>query len=271
MLSIIKRRFLRRLFFYFIMTDKKTIIMELEYDGTTYAGWQRQSNALAIQEVVENALSRTFNRPMTCIGAGRTDAGVHARGQVAHSILREKSNIAQDNIIRAINSNLPADICVRNAVLADFKFHATSDAIAREYSFSLHTVQSVFLRHFSNYYKFNIELDKLNDIAPIFIGKHNFTTFSKHNAETKSYECNIEFCFWEKVSEHHRILHIKANRFVYGMVRGLVGVMIDYARSRRTLDEIKSSFADADRSKSSPLVSPQGLVLEKVYYAIDIF
>jgi len=253
------------------MSDKRTLIMEIEYDGTRYAGWQRQTNALAVQEVVEKALSAAFNRPLTCIGAGRTDAGVHARGQVAHSILRQKSNIPDEKIVTAVNSNLPEDICIRRAGLVDYKFHATSDAIAREYSYSIHTRRSVFLRHFSNYYKYNINLDKLDEAAAVFVGKHDFTTFSKNNAETKSYTCNIEFCYWDKIDDTHRVMHIKADRFVYGMVRALVGVMVDYARDRRTLEEIKSSLAEADRGKLGPLVTPEGLVLEKVYYKKDIW
>lgn len=253
------------------MSDKRTLIMEIEYDGTNYAGWQRQKNALAVQEVVEKALSAAFNRPLTCIGAGRTDSGVHARGQVAHSILREKSNIPDEKIVVAINSNLPEDICIKRAKLIDYKFHATSDAIAREYSYSIHTRRSVFLRHYSNYYKYNIDLDKLHNIAHIFEGEHNFTTFSKLNTETKSYTCNIEFCRWEKIDEWHRVMHIKADRFVYGMVRALVGVMVEYARSKRTKEEIIDSLNKTDRSKSSPLVTPEGLVLEKVYYPVSPF
>ena len=245
--------------------------MEIEYDGTNYAGWQRQTNALAVQEVVEKALSAAFNRPLTCIGAGRTDAGVHARGQVAHSILREKSNIPDEKIVVAINSNLPKDISIKRARLVDYKFHATSDAIAREYSYSIHTRRSVFLRHYSNYYKYDIELDKLHEIAQVFEGEHNFTTFSKLNTETKSYVCNIEFCYWEKIDSTHRIMHIKADRFVYGMVRALVGVMVEYARGKRTKDEIISSLKENDRSKASPLVTPEGLILEKVYYNRPVF
>lgn len=253
------------------MDSKKTLIMEIEYDGSAYSGWQRQKNALAVQEVVEKALGAAFNRPMTCIGAGRTDAGVHARGQVAHSILRQKSNIPDEKIVVAINSNLPEDINIRQAKLVDFKFHATSDAIAREYSYSIHTRRSVFLRHYSNYYKYNIDLDKLHEIGQIFEGEHNFTTFSKLNTETKSYTCKIEFCYWEKIDDWHRVMHIKANRFVYGMVRALVGVMVEYARGKRSLDEIKRSLDQEDRTKSSPLVTPEGLVLEKVSYPTPLF
>ena len=253
------------------MSDKRTLILKIEYEGTSYSGWQRQKNALAVQEVVEKALSRAFNRPLTCIGAGRTDAGVHARGQVAHSILREKSNIPETKIVTAINSQLPEDICIRDAVLVDFAFHATSDAIAREYSYSIHTRQSVFLRAFSNNYKYSIDLDKLHEISELFIGKHDFTTFSKLNADTKSYICNIEVCNWEKIDDYHRLLHIKADRFVYGMVRALVGVMVEYARGKRTMGEIQTGLNEKNRSKSSPLVTPEGLILEKVFYPTDPF
>ncbi|NTV93336.1 MAG: hypothetical protein HGA72_08775 [Chlorobiaceae bacterium] len=128
---------------------RNTLILKVQYDGTNYAGWQRQTNALAIQEVLERALTKSFNRTMTAIGAGRTDAGVHARGQITHSVLREPSNIPDDKLIKAINSNLPDDVCVTDAKIIEGKFHATADAIAREYSYSVHTKYSVFLRNYS--------------------------------------------------------------------------------------------------------------------------
>ena len=227
-------------------------------------------HAVAVQEVLEQALSKTFNRTMTAIGAGRTDAGVHARGQVTHSILREPSNIPDDKITKAINSNLPDDICVSDGKIVDFKFHATADAIAREYSYSVHTKPSVFLRNYSNHFKFPIDFNKLQEVADIFTGIHDFTTFSKNNADTKSYICNVEFCFWEHISDTQSILHIKADRFVYGMVRCLAGAMLDYARGARTLTELAESLEAKDRSLTSPLATPRGLVLERVSYRENV-
>jgi tRNA pseudouridine38-40 synthase len=249
---------------------RKTLILKVQYDGSNYAGWQRQINAVAVQEVLEQALSKTFNRTMTAIGAGRTDAGVHARGQVTHSILREPSNIPDDKITKAINSNLPDDVCVSDGKIVDFKFHATADAIAREYSYSVHTKPSVFLRNYSNHFKFPIDFNKLQEVADIFTGIHDFTTFSKNNADTKSYICNVEFCYWENISDTQSILHIKADRFVYGMVRCLAGAMLDYARGARTLTELTESLEAKDRSLTSPLATPRGLVLERVSYRENV-
>jgi tRNA pseudouridine38-40 synthase len=129
----------------------------------------------------------------------------------------------------------------------------------------------VFLQRFSCFWKYPLDPDKLHQISVIFRGVHDFTTFSKHNAEISNYVCNIEICEWEHISDSHLILHIKANRFVYGMVRALVGVMLDFARGSRTKEEIMQSLKSMDRTHSSPLAPARGLVLERVFYPFDLF
>ena len=249
----------------------KILILKIEYDGTKYSGWQRQKNAGSVQEVVENALTHVFSCQHTIIGAGRTDAGVHARGQIAHSILHKEVTIPEDKILKAINSYLPNDICIADFRITDKRFHATIDAIAREYSYSVHTRQTVFLRPFSTYFKYPVDLSILNNVCPIFLGKHDFTTFSKNNPSTKSYICDVEICEWEKIHDWHYVLHIKANRFVYGMVRSLVGVMLNYSRSIINLYDLENSLKEKDRKYSSYLAPAQGLCLERVHYPFELF
>ena len=250
---------------------RKTLILKVQYDGSNYNGWQRQSNAISVQEVLERALTKSFNRTLTAIAAGRTDAGVHARGQVTHTIFREPSNIPDRKVLKAINSNLPNDICVSDFRMVDFHFHATSDAIAREYSYSVHTKESVFLRNYSYYYKFPTHLEKLPEIEDLFVGEHDFTTFSKSNTDIKSYVCKVEFCRWERIEDSHWVMHIKADRFVYSMVRALAGAMLEYARGVKSRQQLSDAFAAMDRTLSSPLAPPQGLVMDNVYYKIDLF
>ena len=252
-------------------TSREILILKIEYDGTRYSGWQRQNNAASVQESVENALSAIFNNKHTIIGAGRTDAGVHARGQVAHSILRNEVTIPRDKIIKAINSYLPKDIRIADFRITTNQFHATADAIAREYSYSVHTRQTVFLRPFSTFFKYPVDLSRLNHISPIFLGEHDFTTFSKNNPSTKSYICDIETCHWDKIEDWHYVLKIKANRFVYGMVRALVGVMLNYARGESSIAELEKALELKDRQYGSYLAPAQGLCLEKVYYPFEVF
>jgi tRNA pseudouridine38-40 synthase len=247
----------------------RTLILLIEYDGGNYAGWQYQANALTIQECIENALGKIVKYPVRIIGAGRTDAGVHARGQVAHAIIPDDFPVPEEKIAIALNSNLPGDIRIGAAKIVDEDFHARFDAIAREYSYNLITKESVFSRHFRTFYKYHINTDILVKSADIFIGKHDFTTFSKFNEEYKNYTCNVEKCYWEQINQDYWILTIKSDRFVYGMVRSLVGAMLDAARGKRSIDELKNALSRCDRSLASQLAPPQGLILEWVYYPED--
>jgi len=243
-----------------------TLALIIEYDGTNFSGWQIQPNSRTVQETIELALQKLTGKDIRIIGAGRTDSGVHAKGQVAHAIVGKEFTIPSDKIAIAINSVLPKDIRIQKAKIFVKEFHARFDAVAREYSYTLTTKESVFLRHFTTYYKYPLDFEKLSDVAALFLGNHDFTTFSKLNLSTKSYICNVEKCDWEKLNENCYQLHIKADRFVYGMVRALTGTMLEFAGSRITVDQIKDSFAAKNRSLCPALAEQQGLILEKVYY-----
>jgi tRNA pseudouridine38-40 synthase len=124
----------------------------------------------------------------------------------------------------------------------------------------------VFNRLFSTAIRYNLDFNKLKKSADIFVGKHDFTTFSKHNPDTKSYTCDVKKCNWKEISDGTWRLQIRSDKFVYGMVRSVVGAMIDIARGKRTIKEIKKALADCDRSFVSPLAPAKGLVLEKIIY-----
>ncbi|MGA2297091.1 MAG: tRNA pseudouridine(38-40) synthase TruA [FCB group bacterium] len=248
----------------------ETLILKIEYDGTNYAGWQIQPNAVTIQEEIEKALFKICGYRINLIAAGRTDAGVHARGQVAHGIIPEeqkiKFSIPDYKISHALNSNLPDDIRIISGRIVPTTFHARYDAIAREYSYSIHTANSVFLRRFSTLIKYKLDYELLKKSSEIFIGIHDFTTFSKNNEEIKNHKCNVEVCKWEQIDENRWFLKIRANRFLYGMVRALVGAMIDIAREKRTIKEIEEALKLCNRELASSFAQPQGLVLEEIFY-----
>jgi len=245
----------------------RTLAIIIEYDGTNFSGWQIQPNARTVQETIEQSLYKLTNQNHRIFGAGRTDAGVHARGQVAHAIIDEGFTIPEDKIDVAINSKLPKDIRIVKSKIFSSEFHARFDAIAREYSYTLALRESVFSRHFTTYYKYHLDFHKLSEAATFFVGKHDYTTFSKLNESTRSYICDIEECYWEKLDDYHYRLHIKADRFVYGMVRALTGTMLEFAGGRMTKDNLKSALLHKNRSLCPALAEPQGLVLEKVYYS----
>jgi tRNA pseudouridine38-40 synthase len=248
----------------------RTLVLKIEYDGANYAGWQRQPNATTVQECIEKALARISGRELNAVAAGRTDAGVHAAGQITHTYLKRQFPVREEKIRKAMNANLPRDIRIRAAGIINRKFNARFDAVAREYSYSLITRDSVFLNHFATYYKYPIRAEILNRAAEIFIGKNDFTSFSKFNAETKHYICNVDVCRWERVEPILWRLSIRADRFVYGMVRGVTGAMLDYARGKRSAESILSALENPSREGQSPLAPPQGLILEKIYYPSDL-
>ncbi|MFH1052580.1 MAG: tRNA pseudouridine(38-40) synthase TruA [bacterium] len=248
----------------------QTLILKIEYDGTNYGGWQIQPNAPTVQEEIQKAYFSLTGEQINLVGAGRTDAGVHARGMVAHAVLENELKIPQKKIVKAINGNLPLDIRITDAVLTDKKFNARFDAISREYSYSIHLKETPFLNRYSTYIRYKLDIEKLFASAKVFLGKHNFTTFSKLNSDTKNYICTVEKCEWERISDNQYILHIKADRFVYGMVRSLVGAMLDVARGKRSIKDIRESLEQENRELISPIAPPQGLVLEKIYYPEDM-
>ncbi len=244
----------------------QTIVIRIEYDGKPYAGWQYQPNAMTIQGALEIAFKSISGSEVPVVGAGRTDSGVHARGQVAHIRPSISIKMPPEKIIKAMNSNLPKDIRVNGSAVLKEEFHARFDAAAREYSYSVINRESVFLTRFATYFKYPFNPAALFESASVFEGEHDFTTFSKNNTDTRNYVCKVEVCKWGEAGPGQWKLRIKADRFVYGMVRAVVGAMYDVARGKRSVGEIGHALQKRDRNLSSPLAPPQGLILEKVYY-----
>lgn len=243
-----------------------TLILQVEYDGTDFSGWQMQKNSRTVQAELQRALKKIFDFDKNIVGAGRTDAGVHSSGQVVHCVLNSMPTIPSENLVKAVNSYLPMDIRAKKAGITENQFNARFDALAREYKYNLHLNQSVFLRRFSTFYKHPINVDDLFASAALFLGKHDFTTFSKLNESTLNYECDVKECFWHQINDSQYQLTIKANRFVYGMVRAIVGAMLDVARGKRQKECILQALMLKDRLLSSKAAPAEGLNLFKIYY-----
>lgn len=246
--------------------SKMYLILKIEYDGTNYSGWQRQNNAATIQGEIEKAFREITGLDTVFMGAGRTDAGVHAREQIAHTQLSGELNITQEQLPFAINSRLNYDIRVKSAILRDEKFHARFDAIAREYIYTIVTDYSVFTRHFCTHVRYPLDIEKLCESAGIFLRKTDFTTFSKINSDIINNICDVSISRWIQVSDTMFSYRIKSNHFLYGMVRALVGTMLDISRGKRTVEEAINALEAKNRALQSPLAPPNGLVLEKIYY-----
>ena len=248
----------------------QTLVLKLQYDGSEYFGWQIQPNTCTIQECIENALKKLIGKSLRVIGAGRTDAGVHAREQVAHSVLFKGFPIPENKIKIALNTNLPKDIRIDKAIIVNFEFNARFDAIAREYSYSITNLENVFNRNFVTLVHYNLDFEIMNKTAELFLGKHDFTSFSKYNLGNKNYICDVLHSSWEIADTNNHIFHIKANRFVYGMVRLLVGAMLNVARGKKSISDIENALNNPQRLPISTSAPAQGLVLEKIYYPKEL-
>lgn len=243
-----------------------TLVLKIQYDGTNYSGWQIQPESVSIQGEIEKALLKLFSTKLKLIGSGRTDSGVHALAQIAAVKLEFTPKIPFSKIKSALNGYLPKDIKIIDTKLLDMEFNPRFDALKREYIYYLNTNDLPLESRFSSLIKYKIEFDKLQAAAKVFIGKHNFTTFSKVNPDTSSFICDIDKCEWTKERNDRFRLNISSSHFVYGQVRALVGAMIDHARGKRTIVELKEALQSKDRTQNSPFAPPQGLILYKIYY-----
>lgn len=249
----------------------RPIAFLLEYDGASYVGWQNQPNGMSVQKSIEVAIQNVFAINAAIVGSGRTDAGVHARGQVAHvHLTAEANNIPLDKIALALNTRLPHDVRVRDVVEVDESFHARFNAISREYIYAIAKKESVFTRSFMWMPDLPFDPDTLAEATQIFEGQHDFTAISKLNHDTRSYVCRVEHCRLEELHDRF-IIRIRADRFVYGMCRAIVGTALTIARGKIDLDNARAMLASRSREGQPPLAPSHGLILNRVRYANGIF
>lgn len=242
-----------------------TLLLLIEYDGTNYSGWQIQPNAISVQETIEKALFKLTNHSIKIVGSGRTDAGVHARGHVATAELSEII-IPEEKLTIALNSALPDDIRILNAKYINEKINARFDAKTRVYEYYIGWNVDVFSRFYIAKWKKELNLVKLQESANLFVGKHDFTTFSKFNPDIRNNVCTVTKSTWTMVNSETLCYTIEADHFLYGMVRGLVGAMLDYERGKYDLYYLKDCLEKPDRSKYIYFAPANGLFLKKVNY-----
>jgi len=247
--------------------NERRIKLTLQYDGSGFFGWQVQPGARTIQGVLEEAVSRLANRPTTVVGAGRTDRGVHATGQVASVLVPGKWT--PDSLRRALNAILPPDIRVSAAEEVTLDFHARFDATARSYVYRVGTTESA-LSPFRRRWCWPLarELDRpvLDAAAEQIVGDHSFRAFAKAGQEERGDRCTVMRAEWRDWSRFGVELHITANRFLHHMVRYLVGTMVEMALGRRPLADMARLLAGEPGLETSPPAPPEGLFLTHVAY-----
>lgn len=250
------------------MDDRETIRFgfAIQYDGAAFHGWQIQPDHRTVQGVLQEMLTRLGDRPCTVLGSGRTDTGVHARGQVASVDM--PTSWSAEALHRSLNATLPADIRITWVRAASHDFHPRYDAIARTYEYSVGTTtesQSPFLRRWC--WPLGIELDRdaLGRAAECLPGRHSFLSFSKSGQPERGEECTVEEARWS-AWEEGLCFAITADRYLHHMVRYLVGTMVEIARGRRPLSHMPGLLRKEPGLTTSPPAPPEGLFLSHVEY-----
>jgi tRNA pseudouridine38-40 synthase len=235
----------------------------IEYDGTAYCGWQRQAADPTVQAAVEDALATLLREKVTIAGAGRTDAGVHARGQVAS--FATASAMEPSRIAAGLNGLLPEDIAVLACDSVPESFHARFDARGRRYSYTISTGPAALDRRRVWEVGWALDLAVMTEAAASIAGTHDFTSFSRSGSGVRHHRCDVRAAGWTRTGRHLRF-DIAADRFLHGMVRALVGSMVDVGRGHTPLAVFLGMLACLDRKEAGPSAPPAGLILEEVLY-----
>lgn len=242
--------------------------IEVSYKGTNYSGFQIQQNANTIQAEVEKVLQIFFKKNVALTGSSRTDAGVHALQNFFHFDIDDLLNFQQDFQYN-LNALLPRDIVINRIFPVNDNTHCRFDAISREYKYYIYQKKDPFLEDIAFYYPYKLDLKKLNETARLIINHKDFTAFSKQNTQVKNFICNIEKSEWH-VEGKLIIYNVIANRFLRGMVKGLVGTILRVGTSKISLTEFCRIIENKDCTKVDFSPPSHGLFLNSVKYNFDL-
>ena len=237
--------------------------LTIQYDGTNYSGWQIQTNANSIQQEITRAISIILKEEVNLIGSGRTDAGVHAISQVAN--FRTEKEIDPYKFQFSLNSILPEDISILSIQKVDEKFHSRFNAKKRTYIYLISHFKSPFFKRYSYYYPHQLNLERLNELSNLFKGKKNFASFCKKQSEVENKICDVYEISW--FTQYDLIVFkISADRFLHGMVRAIVGTLLNAEKKENSEKYIQQVFNSENRESAGEAVPAKGLFLYKVEY-----
>ncbi len=244
----------------------RTLKLQIQYLGTLYHGWQVQPERPTIQGAVEAALSRLTGEKVGISGAGRTDAGVHARGQVAS--FTTASGIPLRGVLLGTNNFLPHDIRVMSAEEAHAGFHARHHAVSKDYAyrFSTAAVLSPFLAPTVESLRGGIDIAPMERAAGHFLGRHDFAAFCGAEGRQKETVRHVSVSRFDEEPGEVRVYRISADGFLQFMVRTIVGTLFEVGRGRIDPDSIPDILAARDRTRAGPTAAARGLTLERVHY-----
>jgi tRNA pseudouridine38-40 synthase len=240
----------------------------IAYKGTAFHGWQKQPNAIGVQQVIEEKLSLIERKQVEIVGSGRTDAGVHASQQVFHVDL--ETAISGDDWKFKLNNMLPGSIAITAVNLVKEEAHARFDAVSRSYEYKIAREKSPFQQDLVYRYTPDLDLDKMNAAAEKLKNHIDFECFSKVKTDVFTFNCEITKAYWKQQNDL-LVFYVSANRFLRGMVRAIVGTLLEVGRGNLSIQQFDDIIQQKDRRKAGRAVPPEGLFLSAVEYPDEIY
>ena len=252
--------------------------LDLAYDGTHFHGWQSQPNALGVQAVLEEALSVIFRDKTPVTGAGRTDAGVHARRMYAHFDTVEPI-VDKDKILLSLNRMAGKDIVIRDILAVRADAHARFDALSRTYRYYVTSEKNPFASSYSWECRRALDVSRMNEAACMLLDVDDFTSFAKLHSDTRTNICNVSHAEWKYMESEGpgagrsemRVFTISADRFLRNMVRAVVGTLVEVGTGRMSLSQFREVIEKRDRCAAGTSMPAKALFLEEIVYPEAIF
>ena len=243
--------------------------IELSYRGTAYHGWQTQANGVSVQTTLEAALTQRLGKPVFVMGSGRTDAGVHARQQFAHFETDEPLELTE-SFTYSLNCILPDDIAIHAIFPVADTDHARFSATYRYYQYQITRQKDAFLPGLSYHFRPVLNVTLMNEACQMLLQHTNFQSFSKARANVTHFNCRLDFAHWEQINANALTFHIRANRFLWGMVRTLVGTMLEIGQGRMSLTQFEQIILARNRNAAGRAAPANGLYLVAVGYPATV-
>lgn len=244
--------------------------LRLAYDGTPFHGWQRQPNAISVQQTIENSLSQIYGQSIEIVGAGRTDTGVHAKEMFAH--FDSPIGIDTGRLLKSLNNMVGRNIAIFDIIPVAPDAHARFDATSRTYEYRVSLIKNPFNYAFTHRLVSMPDIEKMNEAASILLDVDDFTSFAKLHTNTKTNICNVSFAKWDVCYDGSEIkFEIKADRFLRNMVRAIVGTLLDVGSDKLSIKAFQEIIEKKDRCAAGSSAPANGLFLSKIEYPKDLF
>lgn len=241
----------------------------LDFDGTQYHGWQIQPNGKSVQQTLQEALQTFLRKDIEVTGAGRTDAGVHAKLMVAHFDFEQPLDTR--GVVDKLNRLLPQDISVHKVVAVRPDAHARFDATYRKYEYHVTTKKNPFSRFYAWRLYQSLDFERMNEAANTLFDYTDFTSFSKLHTDVKTNNCKIMYARWQQAGPDEWVFTIQADRFLRNMVRAIVGTLVEVGRGKMSVDDFRKVIEDKNRCSAGSSVPAHGLYLCDVGFPEDLF